>query len=112
MMPPLMTVGSLPPASSSAAIIEVVVVLPCVPPIATVHFKRMISASISARFTTGTPRARAASVSGLPFLIADETTTTPACMAFSALCPIVTVTPCARRRSVLALSLASEPVTS
>ena len=35
MMPPLMTVGSKPPASSSVATSEVVVVLPCVPAIAT-----------------------------------------------------------------------------
>ena len=34
MMPPLMTVGSKPPASSSVATSEVVVVLPCVPAMA------------------------------------------------------------------------------
>jgi len=34
--------------------------------------KRMISASISARRTTGRPRARAAASSGLPFLMAEE----------------------------------------
>ncbi len=39
MMPPLITVGSIPPASSSAAIIEVVVVLPCVPATATVELE-------------------------------------------------------------------------
>ena len=39
MMPPLITVGSIPPASSSAAIIEVVVVLPCVPATATVRLQ-------------------------------------------------------------------------
>ena len=39
MMPPLMTVGSSPPASSSAATIEVVVVLPCVPPMAIADFE-------------------------------------------------------------------------
>ena len=59
MMPPLMTVGSRPPASSSVATIDVVVVLPCVPPMATACLKRMISASISARRTIGSA-ARAA----------------------------------------------------
>ena len=53
MIPPLITVGSTPPASSSAAIIEVVVVLPCVPATATVDLSRISSASISARRTTG-----------------------------------------------------------
>src|SRR5262249_4370074 len=60
MMPPLITVGSSPPASSMAATIEVVVVLPCVPPIATDHLSRINSPSISARRTTGTRGARAA----------------------------------------------------
>ena len=91
---------------------EVVVVFPCVPPTATVHLRRMISASISARFTMGTPRARAASTSALPFLIADEITTTPDCATFSALWPMLTGMPHSRRRSILAPSLASEPVTS
>src|SRR5262249_44931480 len=65
-----------------------------------------------ARPTIGPPRARASSTSGLPSLIADEITTTPALAEFSALWPIKIVMPCARRRSVLALSFASEPVTS
>ncbi len=56
MMPPLITVGSIPPASSRAAIIEVVVVLPCVPATATVSLSRISSASISARRTTGMRR--------------------------------------------------------
>ena len=53
MMPPLITVGSSPAASSSVATSEVVVVLPCVPATATQLFSRMSSASISARRTTG-----------------------------------------------------------
>ncbi len=48
MMPPLITVGSRLPASRSAATIDVVVVLPCVPPIATQPRNRINSASISA----------------------------------------------------------------
>ena len=65
MMPPLITVGSRCAASSTAAIRLVVVVLPCVPPIAIDHFSRISSASISARRTTGISRARAVATSGL-----------------------------------------------
>ena len=89
MMPPLITVGSRPPASSTAATSEVVVVLPCVPPTAIDHFSRISSPSISARRTTGTRRARAASTSGLSFLTALETTTTWASPRFSARWPII-----------------------
>ncbi len=78
MMPPLMTVGSRPAASSSVATSEVVVVLPWVPAMATHCFSRISSASISARRTTGMRRARAAVSSGLSRLIAVETTTTAA----------------------------------
>ena len=45
--------GSKPPASSRVATSEVVVVLPCVPAMATQCFRRISSASISARRTTG-----------------------------------------------------------
>src|SRR5512134_1557106 len=58
MIPPLMTVGSSLAASSSAAISEVVVVLPWVPATAIAHFRRISSPSISARRTTGTRAAR------------------------------------------------------
>ena len=77
-MPPLMTVGSNPPASSSVATNVVVVVLPWVPAMATLDLSRISSASISARRTIGSPRERAASSSGFPGLIADEITTTSA----------------------------------
>src|SRR6516225_6555232 len=53
MLPPWTTVGSRPPASSRVATIEVVVVLPCVPPTATENCRRISSASISARRTNG-----------------------------------------------------------
>src|SRR4029077_13681731 len=85
MIPPLITVGSRPPASSSEATREVVVVLPCVPAIATQLLSRINSASISARRTTGRRLARAATSSGLSRLIADETTTTSAPSILSAL---------------------------
>src|SRR5580698_9094341 len=58
MMPPLITVGSRPAASSRVATSEVVVVLPCVPATATHCLRRISSASISARRTTGMRRAR------------------------------------------------------
>src|SRR3546814_17234175 len=72
MMPPLMTVGSRWPASSSAATIDVVVVLPCVPAMATVDFSRITSASIDARRTTGMRRSSDASTPGLPRRIDDR----------------------------------------
>ena len=49
-------VGSRPPSASTDATRLVVVVLPCVPAMAMPSLKRMSSASISARGTTGTPR--------------------------------------------------------
>ena len=76
MMPPLMTVGSRSAASSMAATMEVVVVLPWVPPTAIDHFRRISSPSISARRTTGAKRSRAAMTSGLSSLTAEDTTTT------------------------------------
>ena len=111
MMPPLITVGSRSPASSSAATIEVVVVLPWVPAIATQLFSRISSASISARRTTGMRWARAAISSGLSRLIAVDTTSTSAPATFSALWPTVIVMPLSRRRLTLALSETSEPCT-
>ncbi len=85
MMPPLMTVGSRLPASSNVATIEVVVVLPWVPAMATQLFSRISSASISARRTTGIRNPRAATNSGLSRLIAVDTTSTSAPVTFSAL---------------------------
>ena len=111
MMPPLITVGSKPPASSNVATIEVVVVLPCVPAMATQLFSRISSASISARRTTGRRCDRAATSSGLSGLMADDTTTTSAPSRLSALWPIAILMPLSRRRLTLALSATSEPVT-
>ena len=101
----------MPPASSSAATIEVVVVLPWVPATATFDFSRISSASISARRTTGRFLARAASSSGLPGLIAEEITTTCAPARFSAFWPMKTFAPLPFSRSVIGLALASEPCT-
>ena len=111
MMPPLITVGSRPPASSRVATIVVVVVLPWVPAIATQLFSRINSASISARRTTGMRCARAAASSGLSRLIAVETTTTSAPSMLSALWPTETLTPFSRSRATFPPSEASEPCT-
>ena len=70
MIPPLITVGSIPPASSIAAIIEVVVVLPWVPATAMVDCIRISSASISARRTRG--RRRSAAACDLGIVLADR----------------------------------------
>ena len=96
MMPPLITVGSSPPLSSSAATIEVVVVLPCVPATATVFCIRISSASISARRTRGRRRSAAAWISGLLSLIAVEQTTTAASPRLSGEWPMLTGMPALR----------------
>ena len=111
MIPPLMTVGSSPAASSSVATSDVVVVLPWVPETATHCLSRISSASISARRTTGMRRARAATTSGLSRLTADETTTTAAWPRFALSWPIAIVAPFSRSRLTLALSERSEPWT-
>ena len=83
-IPPLITVGSNPAPSSSDAINDVVVVLPCVPPTAIDHLSRINSPSISARRTTGINRSLAANTSGLSALTAEETTTTWTSLKFAA----------------------------
>jgi hypothetical protein len=111
MTPPFTTVGSMPPASSSVATSVVVVVLPCVPAMATFDRSRISSASISARRTMGRPFARAASSSGFPALIAEEMTTTSAASRFSARCPMKTRAPRNCSRSVIFDGFRSEPCT-
>ena len=96
MMPPLITVGSIPPLSSSAATIDVVVVLPWVPATATVFCIRISSASISARRTRGRRRSAAACSSGLLSLIAVEQTTTAALPRLSGEWPMLTGMPAFR----------------
>ena len=56
--PPITAVGSSPPRSSTSAIIDVVLVLPCDPATAIENRSRISSASISARGITGIPRSR------------------------------------------------------
>ena len=81
--PPMTKVGSRPPSASTLATRLVVVVLPCVPAIAMPCFRRISSASISARGTTGMPRSRAATTSGLSAVTAVDTTTTSASAMFA-----------------------------
>jgi len=75
------------------------------------HFRRISSASISARRTTGISRARAATTSGLSALTAEEITTTRASPRFSAACPTWMESPSLRKRLTLALAAMSDPWT-
>ena len=87
-------------------------VLPCVPATATADFSRISSASISARRTTGRPRARAATSSGLSRLMAEETTTTAgSAEVLRRRGRSQTAMPVSRSRCTLALSATSEPCT-
>ncbi len=76
--PPMMMVGSSLAALRTVATRLVVVVFPCVPPMAMPNFARINSASISARGITGTNCARAATLSGLSGLMAELRTRTSA----------------------------------
>ena len=104
-------VGSSPPSASTDAMRLVVVVLPCVPATAMPCFRRISSASISARGTTGMPCARAATTSGLSVATAVDTTTASAPAMFAAACPSVIAAPSRASRRVTALSARSEPDT-
>jgi hypothetical protein len=90
---------------------EVVVVLPCVPATAMPCFRRISSASISARGTTGTPCSRAAATSGLSGGTAVETTTASAPAMLPASCPIAMRTPMPASRRVTDDAARSEPET-
>ena len=109
--PPITKVGSRPPSASTLATRLVVVVLPCVPAIAMPCFRRISSASISARGTTGMRFACAAATSTLCGGTAVETTTASASATLSALCPSVTFAPSVASRSVAAFAARSEPLT-
>ena len=111
-LPPMTKVGSKPASASTQVTSEVVVVLPCVPAIAMPRFRRISSASISARGTTGTRFARAAITSALsPFTAVDVTTASAPAMC-AASWPMCTSMPSDASRLVVALSLWSEPDTA
>ena len=103
--PPITKVGSKPPSRNTLAVSEVVVVLPCVPAMAIPRLKRMSSANISARGTTGIRCALAARRSALSALMALDITTTSAPAIFSAAWPLKIVAPIACKRLVALLSL-------
>ena len=109
-LPPTTIVGSSPPRASTAAIIEVVVVLPCEPPTATPYFMRISSASISARPITGIAVARAVVSSGFSGPTALEYTTTCAPSTLAGAWPWNTRPPSRTRRSVISESLRSLPM--
>ena len=110
--PPITAVGSSPARSSTSAIIDVVVVLPCAPATAIAKRRRISSASISARGITGTCRRTASTTSGFAGRTADETTTTSASPTFAAPCPMSTRMPSVASRSVTADRFASDPLTT
>ena len=101
----------MPPSARMLATSEVVVVLPWVPAIAMPCLKRISSASICARGTTGMWRSRAATTSGLSAFTAVDTTTTSASATLPASWPRTTCAPIFCRRRVAALSPRSEPLT-
>ena len=83
--PPTTNVGSRPAAARTAATIEVVVVFPCAPATAMPNFRRISSASISARGITGIFSRCASTTSTLSCGTAEEITTTCApCTLFGA----------------------------
>ncbi len=86
------------------------VVLPCVPAIAMPCFRRISSASISARGTTGMRFSRAASTSGLSDCTAVEVTTASAPSMCAAAWPTKVPMPRPASRRSVALSDRSEPV--
>ena len=89
-----------------------VVVLPWVPAIAMPCFKRISSASITARGTTGTRLARAAITSGLLAITAVEVTTASAPWICAASWPTAIRMPSAPSRRRVGLSFWSEPETT
>ena len=109
--PPTTTVGSRPPAANTEAIIEVVVVLPCMPATAMPYLNLINSASISARGITAMCSLRASSTSGLSSAIAELVTTTSAPATFSERCPSKTVAPRPPSRCVKDEVFRSEPET-
>ncbi len=87
--------GSAPLCRRIVVIIEVVVVLPCVPVTAIPCRSSITLASADERCSTRSPRCRAATSSGLSGRIAVETTTVSASPTCAASCPTCTVAPAA-----------------
>jgi hypothetical protein len=96
--PPMTKVGSRSAAASTLVTRLVVVVLPWVPAMATPFWRRISSASITARGTTGSSLAWAATTSGLSALTAVEVTRQSAPAMCAASCPMCTRAPRSARR--------------
>ncbi len=104
--------GSTPHARAPAVSSAAVVVLPCVPVIATVRRSSKAAARAAARRSTCSPgRARAAASSGCAGGIAVEYTTVSAESRCSAECPSTTVAPAARSACSVGDSRCSQPLT-
>ena len=103
-------VGSSPASARTLVTSEVVVVLPWVPAMAMPCFRRISSASITARGTTGTRLARAAITSGLSPFTALEVTTASAPAMCAASWPICDLDAALGQRPGGPLSCWSEPV--
>ena len=99
--PPMRYDGSSPIRSRACAAIELVVVLPCVPAMASVRFSALTSASSSLRCSSRSPRAAAAARSGLSAAMAVDTTTSTSSPAgmFSAAWPMTGTIPSSRSGS-------------
>ena len=110
-MPPITKVGSTPASASTLVTSEVVVVLPWVPAMAMPLFRRISSASITARGTTGMRLLRAAMTSGLSPLTAVDVTTACAPAMCAASWPMNTRMPSSANRREVALSAWSLPDT-
>ena len=110
--PPTTIVGSSPPSSRTAAIIEVVVVFPCEPATAMPYFIRISSASISARGMIGIPRRRASRTSTFSPEIAEDVTTTSALRTLPGAWPARIRAPSVLRRLTVSPLARSDPVTA
>jgi hypothetical protein len=95
-------VGSRPASTRMLVTSEVVVVLPCVPAMAMPDFRRISSASMTARGTTGMRCCRAASTSGLSAFTAVLVTSACALPMCSGRWPMRTGMPSSARRWVTA----------
>ncbi len=105
-------VGSSPASASTLVTRLVVVVLPWAPAMAMPCLKRISSASMSARGTTGILCVRAATTSGLSDCTAVEVTTASAPSMFAAAWPTWVAMPRPASRRSVALSDRSEPETA
>ncbi len=110
-VPPIITVGSRPACRKICVIMDVVVVLPCVPETQTAFlYSRMMTPHACARSKTGMPAARAAAISGLSLWTAAVRMMQSAPAMFSARWPMATGMPLRTSSSVETDEFMSEPV--